>query len=40
MKKSTLALAVTMGVLAQQAGAAGFLEDSKEIGRAPRRERE
>ncbi|WNW12862.1 OprD family porin [Pseudomonas sp. DTU_2021_1001937_2_SI_NGA_ILE_001] len=29
MKKSTLALAVTMGVLAQQAGAAGFIEDSK-----------
>ncbi|WP_024646366.1 OprD family porin [Pseudomonas syringae] len=29
MKKSTLALAVTVGVLAQQAGAAGFLEDSK-----------
>ena len=29
MKKSTLALAVTVGVLAQQAGAAGFIEDSK-----------
>ncbi|WP_439857500.1 OprD family porin [Pseudomonas syringae] len=29
MKKSTLALAVTVGVLAQQASAAGFLEDSK-----------
>lgn len=29
MKKSTLALAVTFGVLAQQAGAAGFIEDSK-----------
>ncbi|BAP42735.1 OprD family porin [Pseudomonas sp. 21LCFQ02] len=29
MKKSTLALAVTLGVLAQQAGAAGFIEDSK-----------
>ncbi|KJZ47947.1 MULTISPECIES: OprD family outer membrane porin [Pseudomonas] len=29
MNKSTLALAVTVGVLAQQAGAAGFLEDSK-----------
>lgn len=29
MKKSTLALAVAFGVLAQQAGAAGFLEDSK-----------
>ncbi|MFJ4144532.1 OprD family porin [Pseudomonas sp. NPDC089734] len=29
MKKSTLALAVTFGILAQQAGAAGFIEDSK-----------
>ncbi|EJM56087.1 OprD family outer membrane porin [Pseudomonas sp. GM48] len=29
MNKSTLALAVTVGVLAQQASAAGFLEDSK-----------
>jgi hypothetical protein len=29
MNKSTLALAVTVGVMAQQAGAAGFLEDSK-----------
>ncbi|MCI8208188.1 porin [Pseudomonas sp. S25] len=29
MKKSTLALAVAFGVLAQQASAAGFLEDSK-----------
>lgn len=29
MKKSTLALAVALGVLAQQAGAAGFIEDSK-----------
>lgn len=29
MNKSTLALAVTLGVLAQQAGAAGFIEDSK-----------
>ncbi|MGY2261119.1 OprD family outer membrane porin [Pseudomonas sp. SDO55104_S430] len=29
MNKSTLALAVAFGVLAQQAGAAGFLEDSK-----------
>jgi hypothetical protein len=29
MFKSTLALAVAVGVLAQQAGAAGFLEDSK-----------
>ncbi|GAB7531666.1 OprD family outer membrane porin [Pseudomonas sp. 3A(2025)] len=29
MKKSTLALAVAFGVLAQQAGAAGFIEDSK-----------
>ncbi|AAO58744.1 MULTISPECIES: OprD family outer membrane porin [Pseudomonas syringae group] len=29
MKKSTLALAVTVAALAQQAGAAGFLEDSK-----------
>ncbi|CAI8906772.1 Outer membrane OprD family porin [Pseudomonas sp. IT-196MI5] len=29
MNKSTLALAVTVGVLTQQAGAAGFLEDSK-----------
>ncbi|MET0126337.1 MAG: OprD family outer membrane porin, partial [Pseudomonas caspiana] len=29
MKKSTLALAVAFGVMAQQAGAAGFLEDSK-----------
>ena len=29
MKKSTLALAVTFGIMAQQAGAAGFLEDSK-----------
>ncbi|MFK3771587.1 OprD family porin [Pseudomonas sp. NPDC089406] len=29
MYKSSLALAVAMGVLAQQAGAAGFIEDSK-----------
>ncbi|WP_350614138.1 OprD family porin [Pseudomonas sp. HY7a-MNA-CIBAN-0227] len=29
MKKSTLALAVAVGVLAQQAGAAGFVDDSK-----------
>ena len=29
MKKSTLALAVAFGVLAQQASAAGFIEDSK-----------
>ena len=29
MNKSTLALAVAAGVLAQQAGAAGFIEDSK-----------
>jgi hypothetical protein len=29
MNKSTLAMAVAVGVLAQQAGAAGFLEDSK-----------
>ncbi|MFJ2366221.1 OprD family porin [Pseudomonas sp. NPDC087697] len=29
MNKSTLALAVAVGVLAQQAGAAGFVEDSK-----------
>ncbi|WP_434573689.1 OprD family porin [Pseudomonas sp. Z3-6] len=29
MNKSTLALAVAVGVLAQQAGAAGFIEDSK-----------
>jgi len=29
MNKSTLALAVAVGVMAQQAGAAGFLEDSK-----------
>jgi len=29
MNKSTLALAVAVGVLAQQVGAAGFLEDSK-----------
>lgn len=29
MKKSTLALAITVAVLAQQAGAAGFIEDSK-----------
>lgn len=29
MKKSTLALAVAVGGLAQQAGAAGFIEDSK-----------
>lgn len=29
MKKSTLAMAVTFGIMAQQAGAAGFLEDSK-----------
>jgi hypothetical protein len=29
MNKSTLALAIAVGVLAQQAGAAGFLEDSK-----------
>ena len=28
MKKSTLALAVALGVIAQQAGAAGFIEDS------------
>lgn len=29
MKRSTLALAVAFGTLAQQAGAAGFIEDSK-----------
>ncbi|WP_158713761.1 OprD family outer membrane porin, partial [Metapseudomonas resinovorans] len=29
MNKSSLALAVTLGVLAQQAAAAGFIEDSK-----------
>ena len=29
MKKSTLAVAVTLGAIAQQAGAAGFIEDSK-----------
>lgn len=29
MNKSSLALAVAVGVLAQQAGAAGFVEDSK-----------
>ena len=29
MNKSTLALAVAVGVVAQQAGAAGFIEDSK-----------
>ncbi|MCM2376432.1 OprD family porin [Pseudomonas marginalis] len=29
MKKSTLALAVALGAIAQQAGAAGFIEDSK-----------
>jgi len=29
MKKSTLALAVAVGAIAQQAGAAGFIEDSK-----------
>jgi hypothetical protein len=29
MNKSTLALAIAVGVLAQQAGAAGFIEDSK-----------
>ncbi len=29
MKKSTLTLAVALGVLAQQAGAAGFIEDTK-----------
>lgn len=29
MRKSSLALAIAVGVLAQQAGAAGFLEDSK-----------
>jgi len=29
MKRSTLALAVAFGILAQQAGAAGFIEDSK-----------
>ncbi|MCF5050399.1 outer membrane porin, OprD family [Pseudomonas syringae] len=29
MKKSTLALAVTLGAIAQQAGAAGFIDDSK-----------
>jgi hypothetical protein len=29
MKKSTLALAISVGVMATQAGAAGFLEDSK-----------
>ena len=28
MKKSTLALSVALGVIAQQAGAAGFIEDS------------
>jgi len=29
MNKSTLALAVAVGAIAQQAGAAGFIEDSK-----------
>ena len=29
MNKSTLAMAVAVGVLAQQASAAGFIEDSK-----------
>ncbi|MBY8945442.1 MULTISPECIES: OprD family porin [unclassified Pseudomonas] len=29
MKKSTLALSVALGVIAQQAGAAGFIDDSK-----------
>ena len=29
MNKSTLALAVALGAIAQQAGAAGFIEDSK-----------
>ena len=29
MNKSTLALAVAVGVMAQQAGAAGFIEDRK-----------
>ena len=29
MNKSTLALAVAVGVLAQQASAAGFIDDSK-----------
>ncbi|MGE8333466.1 MAG: outer membrane porin, OprD family, partial [Pseudomonas putida] len=29
MYKSSLAVAVALGVLAQQAGAAGFVEDSK-----------
>ena len=29
MNKSTLAVAVAVGLLAQQAGAAGFIEDSK-----------
>ncbi|MBK1711080.1 OprD family outer membrane porin, partial [Marichromatium gracile] len=29
MKKSTLALAVALGAIAQHAGAAGFIEDSK-----------
>ena len=29
MYKSSLALAVALGILAQQAGAAGFVEDSK-----------
>ncbi|MBI6622178.1 OprD family outer membrane porin, partial [Pseudomonas rhodesiae] len=29
MKKSTLALSVALGVIAQHAGAAGFIEDSK-----------
>ena len=29
MKKSTLALSLALGVIAQQAGAAGFIEDSK-----------
>ena len=29
MYKSSLAMAVALGVLAQQAGAAGFVEDSK-----------
>ncbi|TBU99792.1 OprD family porin [Stutzerimonas kirkiae] len=29
MNKSTLALAISLGVIAQQAGAAGFIEDSK-----------
>jgi hypothetical protein len=29
MNKSTLAMAVALGVVAQQASAAGFIEDSK-----------